>query len=301
MAVIHFIEYKGETSKQLTQQAEYLVPTYTGTRNFQVIVDDPATPHSEIYGHTSCPRLFEPHPDEDGIICKKVTIQQSDDEASYELMLTAEYDDQYNGSETEDEEDNNPLNRPLVIQGGVSEFDQVMVRDINGVPIRNSAKDPFDPPVTRKAGNFRFSITKNYASLNIAMMRTYKNAINSDFFYGFAIGAVRIANITFSKQIETWKPSEEVTLKLVYYQVTYDFEVAEVDFGGDGTWKKYVLDQGYRTYSGSTAIAIKDKEGLPVSTPQLLNGSGATANPNSPYWLSFDLYRSLPFAALGLF
>ena len=301
MAVTDVIEYKRPSGKKLVQQDQDLVPSYTKKRFFQVIVDDPATNHDEIYDHASIPRLFEPHPDDEGVICKSVDIDQSDDEASYELMVTASYDDEYSGSEAEDEEENNdPLDRPVQVSLSFNEHDEIVVRDIDGNKIQNSAKDPFDPPLTRKAGSLRFSMTKNYASLNLPFLQSYKNAINSDTWNGFAAGIVRIANITGSKQIESMRVGE-TTVKIVYWQLTFEFELAETGFGRDGTWKAYLLDQGYGYRDvGGVWQAFVGKDGLPVSVPIPLDGSGFEGDPDDPQWRQFNIYRSLPFAALGL-
>lgn len=303
MAITEVIEFKGSSGKKLVQQDQYLVPAGTRKRYFQVVLDDPATPHSEIYAHPDIPKLFEPHPDDDGLICKGIDPEQRDDDESYIVDVTVDYDDQYNGSETEDAESNHPLDRPVIISGVVNEYDQIVVRDVNGTLIRNSAKQAFDPPVTRKAGGLRFAMTKNYAALNLPLLRAYKNAINSDIWNGFAAGTVRIANIGFNKEVEPVVINEDGdTMKFVYWQISFEFELAEEDFGSDGTWKKYQLDQGFDTYNSGTGkwTAIKDDSGNPVNTAKPLNGSGAIGNPASPYWLSFDLYRPLPFAALGL-
>lgn len=299
MAVTQVIEHKRNSVQRLEQQDEYLVPTSVYTRFFQVVVDSPSTAHADIYSHASIPKLFETHPEYDGVICKSVTPEQGDDDNSYVYEVTAEYDDQYNGADPEEPEDGNPLNRPVIIQGGFSEYEQILFRDINGVPIRNSAKDRFDPPVTRKAGALRFTMIKNYPTLNLTLIRNYKNAINSDTWNGFTAGVVRIANIGFSRQVEAWKVDDDTTLKVVFWTLTFDFEIAEEQFGGDGTWKLYVLDQGMMYYPGGTRKAIK-AQGIPVSSPVNLNGSGGLGSQDSPYWLSFDVYRPLPFAALGL-
>ena len=302
MAVTEVREYKRSSGKKLVQQDQYLVPAYTKKRFFQVILDDPATDHAEIYDHADIPKLFEPHPDDEGVICKSIDPDQSDDEASYEVMVTAEYDDQYSGSEEEDEEENaDPLNRPVQVSLSFNEHDEIVIRDIDGDPVQNSALDPFDPPLTRKAGSLRFGMTKNYPSLDLPFLQAYKNAINSDTWNGFDPGVVRIANITGSKQIESMRTGM-TTVKVVYWQLTFEFELAETGFGKDGTWKAYVLDQGYRLWPlGEDApFPIYASDGTPVSTPAPLDGAGDIGDPASPQWLQFDIYRPLPFAALGL-
>lgn len=300
MAVTQVIEYKGDSSRQLKQDGPYLVPAEGQTRYFQVVVDDPATSHLEIFNHADIPKLFDPHPDNDSIICKKVTPRQGEDDESYVFDVTVEYDDEYTGEDPEEPEDGNPLNRPTVITGGFSEYDQVMVVDINGTQIRNGAKDRFDPPVTRKGGAMRFSMTKNYASLSMALLKQYKNAINSDFWFGQAAQTVRIANITFSRQVEPWRINDDTTIKVVYWQHTFEFELAE-DSVGDGTWRKYVLNQGFRHLSSGVLYPIYEDDGNRISEPKLLTSAGAVEpNPENANYLAFDVYRQLPFAALGL-
>lgn len=302
MAVTNVIEHKRTFGKKLVQQDQELVPSYWSKRYFQIIVDDPATPRSEIFA--VLPVLFEPDPEDDGLICKNIDPQQSDDDASYEYMVTVDYDDQYNGSEEESEDEvTNPLDRPVQVSLDFSEYDEIVVRDVDGTLVRNSAKDAFDPPLTRKGGALRFSMTKNYESLNLPFLRTYKNCINSDTWNGFSAGEVRIAAITGNKQIENMRVGE-TTVKVTFWQITFSFEVAETGYGRDGTWKAYVLDAGYQYWSDATGgwdvYPITQRDGTQVSTPAMLNGSGGLGNPNSPQFLPFNIYRPLPFAALGL-
>ena len=297
MAVLDIIEYKREAARKLVQDGPFLIPTDEYTRYFQINLDDPDTDHDAIYTHPLVPKLFEPHPQNAGVICKAIIPKQRDDDEAYIVDLQVDYDDKYSGEDPEEPEDNDPLLRPVVIRGTVAEYDQVMVRDVNGVLIRNSVGDPFDPPVTRKSGAFRFSLTKNYATLNLPLLRAYKNSINSDEWMGFAPGVVRIANITFERIVENINGA-----RYVYWPHGFEFEVAEEEFGSDGTWKKYVPDVGMRFYNDvdEEYVPIRTNDGQPITTPILLNGSGAKADPDTPYWLEFDLYRPMPFVALNL-
>lgn len=300
MAVTQVIEHKRDSSKALKQDGEYLIPTSQYTRYFQVVVDNPATAHADIYEHASIPKLFEIHPEFDGVICKRIRPEQGDDDSSYVYDVTAEYDDEYNGADPEEPDDGNPLNRPVIIQGSSNETEEEVYRDVDGTLVRNSAGDPFDPTVMRKAGGFRFSMSKNYATLNLSFLRQYKNAINSDIWNGFPIGTVRIANINFSRQVEPWQVSEDTTIKMVFWTISFEFELAEEEFGGDGTWRKYVPDRGYRYYVGDDFWPVTDKYGQAASEPAFLDGSGNIGSPSSPVFRSFNIYRSLPFVALGL-
>jgi len=135
--------------------------------------------------------------------------------------------------------------------------------------------------------------------LNLQLLRTYKNSINGDAWNGFNIGEVRIAAITGAKQIENLRVGG-LTVKVPFWSITFSFEVAETGYGRDGTWKAYVLDAGYRYYGGGVAFPFLGKDGMPLSTPSLLDGSGSYGDPNSPVYRQFNIYRPLPFAALGL-
>lgn len=300
MAIEQVIEYKRDSTEKLKQDGPYLVPSYVYTRYFQVVCSTPDTSHSDIRAHADIPKKYTPHPENDGVIVKNVSIKQGDDEESYVYEVQVDYDDEYTGEDPEQPDDNNPLNQPVVIRGAFAEYDQVMVRDINGTLIRNSALDAFDPPVTRKGGALRFTMTKNYASLNIALLKSYKNAINSDAWFGQAAYTVRIANINFERVVETREVSEGVFTRFVYFPHTFEFELAEEGFGSDGTWKKYALDQGYQYYFDDRYWPFTDTTGLPVTTPRLLDGEGNIGDRDNPQFLSFDIYRQLPFTALGL-
>jgi len=299
MAILQVIEYQRETDIGLEIVHKFLIPRFSTSRMFQVVTDSPTTSHLSIQFDSRIPQLYSLHPEYGGSICKKISIKQHDDEESIIFDVVAEYDDKFDGADPEKPTDNNPLNRPTIISGGSNEHDEIVVIDVNGVPVQNKAKDSFDPPLTRKGGALRFSMTKNYPTLDLAYIRSYKNAINSDSWFGQAAQTVRIANITFSRQIEDMQVSDTVTVKVVYWTYTFEFEIADAGLG-DGTWRKYVLNQGYRYLSGSDLIPITGKDGLPVSKPVNLDSSGGVGSPASPVWLTFDVYRQLPFAALNL-
>lgn len=301
MAVASVAKYRQESEKQLKSLRGALVPRISVTEHYQILVDDPATTHAAIYtalaALTPAVRLYAPHSEFPGAIVKNIGSPQGDDDDVYTYDVAVKYDDDFDVEDTDEPDDDNPMNKPVVIQGGFNEVEMIAAFDANGDPIRNSAKDPFDPPITKKAGGARFTMTKNLPSLSYGFLRTYKNAINSDGWLGFPAYTVRIANISFSRQVESKADNSGVW---VYWPHTFEFELAEPDVG-TGTWRVRVLDRGFRKLSGGVQVQIKDDTGQPVQEPKNLNGSGVPyADQSSTNWLTFEIYRELPFAALGL-
>jgi hypothetical protein len=289
-------EYKRELNRELKKVSTFLVPRVHLTRHFEVHTDTLPVSSFSILTAIGV-SLFNQHPEFPGAICKKIGVPQGDDDNAHIFDVTVEYDDDFEGMDKEKPTDNNPLNRPVVVQGGFNEHDEIIYQDLDNNPIKNSAGDPFDPPPTRKAGALRFSMTKNYPTLNLGILRAYKNAINSDAWFGQAQYTARIANVSFSRVIEEVQNGENDHQTWVYWPYTFEFEVAEPDVG-DGTWHMVLLDQGYRHTQAGDPLPIRNTDGTPVTQPSLLNGSGALST--TPHFLTFNIYRALPFAALGL-
>jgi len=185
-----------------------------------------------------------------------------------------------------------PLSQPWDIEWGFAMSNEPIDRDIYEKPITNSAGEPFDPPITRDFADLILRIHRNQAAFNTAAAFIYKDAINSDWFWGFAPKMVRC--IDFSGRSAR-------AADLFYWQVNYEFQIRR-----DG-WKLKVFDAGYRQWNeaGTDYVNIQDEEGNPVAQPWPLNANGRKLTAQQiyagyAYFRQFDIYSELPFSFLEL-
>lgn len=213
----------------------------------------------------------------------------------------------------------NPLDRPAQWELSFQEFqrpvtegylvnDSDQLLDAEGDPIAeedadtavavaivNSAGDPYDPPPMRDDSRIVLVVTRNEPwPADATFARAYKDAVNSDTFFGVPPGFAKV------KSIRARNAYEPQIGKFI--QVTYEFTIREGNFDGDN-WNLNLLDAGYNQLDGSgDPVAITDKNGVAVSSPQRLNGTGVWLdNPDDPsVYRRWRIYPRKPFAALGL-
>lgn len=185
-----------------------------------------------------------------------------------------------------------PLLQPPEVSWSFATSNERIDRDINGVAITNSAKECFDPPITRDFDDLVLRVVRNEKEFNALRAAEYKGAVNSDAFLGFAAGIVRCVIYNGVKQYAA---------SLVYWKVTYEFFIR-----WDG-WAIRIRDEGYSALNeaGDDYEEIVDKNGLKVSLPWPLDGAGkkltsAQKKAGVAYWITVNVYPQKPFSVLGL-
>ena len=186
----------------------------------------------------------------------------------------------------------NPLLMPIDVSWGLRDHEIVLDTDVNGLPVINTAGDPYDPPIVIDDPRLVMTIVRNEAAFNVAWVLAYRNAVNADSFAGFPPLACKVLNISSKSQ---WHQDAGW-----YYQTTYEFEflTAQIDYDSQTGYRKNVVSQGFRAISSVTGkpyhITLK---GVPVNAPMLLDKNGYLQGVNAaPYFQVFQAYPELPFA-----
>lgn len=257
-------------------------------RVYRVVTNDPNdgvfTAMNASDGTTSIPALWSaystPNESDGGAWVTDIRPQQSSqDPRFWEVQV------QYDGFV-------NPLTAPPQVRWSGGRFTTIAELDINDEAILNSAGCFFDPPPEKDDSRPTVVITMNVASFVPSLAIDYQDAINSD---ALSIAGLAVTPGQAKVNIEA---TEQWQLAWNYWAVTYTIE-----FQRDG-WAKKILDQGRYQKGGSTGVMpCKDSEGQDVTDPVPLNGSGGQLDNPSPanaVYLTFDLYKELPFSALGL-
>ncbi|HIJ70649.1 MAG TPA: hypothetical protein HPP87_04710 [Planctomycetes bacterium] len=195
-----------------------------------------------------------------------------------------------------------PLQLPWQISWGFAGREEPIDRDINGDPIVNSADEAFDPPVTRPFYDLTLAIIRNQAEYNPLLAADYKDTLNSDYFYGFAPGIVKCADISADSARNA---------DLFYWHVHYQFQMRRIG------WALKLIDRGYREKVGvdgegkpiydaimmgtSESGEADDDQKVPVNQPAYLDGSGRKkADSAAITVLEFDILESKDFSVLEL-
>lgn len=221
------------------------------------------------------PQLGEPHPFSTWIfVTNRPVVVNANSPLSYRVTI--------NYTEIE-----NPLEQPTIIEWLSASTTEPIDTDILGNAIVNSSDEPFDPPPTEEFDDLLVRGVYNVATFNPIGAANYKNAVNTDFFLGFAPGLAKVVTYV-SREIKAITGN-------FYIEVT-----VEIQFRATG-WKRKFLDQGYRTREpdeGGLRVYknIKDDEGNDITEPVLLNGFGQPLVPGAQVVRQeYDTKPLLPF------
>lgn len=220
--------------------------------------------------------------------------------------------------------DPNPLNEPPVIRwtGAKSTEPVDFAYNANNepvIPILNSAREPFENPVTRQVDDSLLTVTRNKNFFNPGTARQYRNAINNDTFVIGPSGETCPPGAAMMVQFD----ADYITVENPLYnhwRHTYGILIREgvpatnngpqgASVGGTArAWFARRLDEGLREWfetEVSTGLpryrTIRDVNGDPVTRPSLLDGlGGRLPGADDPVIMEWRTQKLLPFAGLGI-
>lgn len=243
----------------------------TYDRTFQVIVDD-LNDGVQAVGQSIGITLGTPYitATEIDLGCLVVKIEPERQEEWYDWRVRVYYDSVLNIKE--DQQEQNPLFRPARYSWRGRLGEEPVERDLNDEDIVNSARDPFDPPVMRRASSAVLTITRNESNPDLTLMDTYRDTYNSDIFMGFAAGKWITGEFSMD--------GPEMDEQIVHYVCSYSFELNR-----SGWDKYYYVDKGYNAWEVikdpktgqliSSKEAVKSiKDGRSLNGQSLLDGNG---------------------------
>ena len=299
--------------------------TYAVTENgaedislrYQVVLSGPM-PATQLItafstGQTAIPAINSVHPARPGMYVSKYRVTQPKDAAKHTLDVTVEYS--ATGASTDNTQDD-PEEEPVATDNQVLEWGwddgtttRELVQDINGEPVVNSARDPFDsaPEIETPAPTFtkvmKFASRRQYAQ--------YLCTVNDA---EITIGNMKCAPYTLLCSV-----SEKLNIGDAQWPYTYTirlkYRTNKVKRGGDTQvgeigWNVAVVDAGMREKDNTTGKlkliqVISQETGQPatVTAPELLDGTGravarsASGAPAEPFNLVFAAYKPMSFPA----
>jgi hypothetical protein len=178
----------------------------------------------------------------------------------------------------------NPLNSPAEFSWSYEKLELPIDFDINNDPIRNTAREKFDPPVTINANILKLSVTQNESVYNPGLSLAYSDKVNSDAFQGAAAGQVLCESITGQ--------GPNIENDVTYWKVNYVFAFYA------GGWKKKMLNAGMKELDDNGKLQNIELKGSEVSSPVALdlNGKAIKDNSGTPVKLEFEVYEQVPFS-----
>jgi hypothetical protein len=170
----------------------------------------------------------------------------------------------------------------------------------NYEPLRASTGEIYNPPAMMDASSLVITITRNEPlTANPQVVASlYMDAVNSDNYFGFKPGYLKMQSITFSREV---KQVLNGLIQIPYLRVTYIMRSRALG------WDLKLLDKGTWFYLQNSQDLTKPKIKQAFLTDDgsrrdgLLDGNGGKLPDNGNWvWNTFQVYRRLPFNALNL-
>jgi len=200
-----------------------------------------------------------------GALLKSRTVRQVNNQKQW-WEVADSYDSQQEGEDPEDPQEN-PLLRPPTRAISFEREDRYVPRDKDDKPYTNSAGEPYSrETVSTPSSLLVLTITRNEASLPVAVAEEWQDCVNEHEWYGRAADSWRIADLGAT---DAWENG-------VYYWACFYKFVYKKDL-----WIPYEeLDKGTYWWEDNDKGEIPKKRfpvdgtGVAASSEVLLNGSG---------------------------
>lgn len=273
------VTYLGEITGSRTGSNTLGVRSYS--RSFRLSTSTQSEGVYSVGSHSSLPAIGSVYPDDSSAWCRSLEVNNSDPWKGW--TVTAAYS-------SEQELKENPTEDPAKITVSTEQFQKVAEEDINGYGIVNSAGDIFDPPHMMDDSRRVITVTKNILTAPLWLL-DYADVVNNDTFtvlgITYAVGVAKIQRISIS--------GTQVRGAFNFLSMQIDIHLRR-----EG-WLLEPLDIGFRYLSGVYRKNIVSDDGLPVTTPVMLNGSGLVlSNPttSTAVYRSFTIYKTNTFSVI---
>lgn len=228
-------------------------------RTFTVETDSPYDDSLVVRAAPGIPRVYNPYVSAGGLVvdlgswCRTVTADRIGD--SFVWRVVATYSSRMDPLTRPDlQQIEGPLLRPPEVEWDTITVAVAATHDRDGNPVRNSARDPFDPPLDEEEARLYLRVTKNQLTFDATRMLEFVDTVNSKKWLVFLQGEARCRKI---RGVRRWENG------LLFWAATYEFEIRKenvptgakrvssfADFPDDPevkrSWTKWVLDRGFR-------------------------------------------------------
>ena len=267
------------------------------TEAYQIVTSYDAT-ELDVYTRAGLPSVAQPYPGTDFVLAERANLQRV---SPIFWIATVNYRGEIGSSGlSPDGTAANPIMSPPRITWDDVETEEEIDEDFDGNPIRNSAGDRMRG-VRALFSDQTLSVTRNFATFNTYIQAIYRRSVNSDTFMGWPPGTCKLMKLSAQNVVDQNTGYWQVT---GVFQFRYPYRTTP-----DKSWYARVANMGLyqKTAAGIAGVPCLDANKYPATTPQYLKESGEQIDieslldgTESPHWLEFKLYGSLPYNALGL-
>lgn len=255
---------------------------YTRTTAYQVLVDDPDTNLNLVENADGIPEIGDLYPESDIVrAIRKNPVRRG--------PIFWQVDVEYEGDNSLE------LNRPIIKKSSVTSSEPIDVDwagraivNVNFEPVEGLARDISDTVIT---------ITRNYLTINDDLVLDYLESTNSDTWYGYTAGRVRLTSYSADQVFKNENATDG------YWRVTATLQ-ARRGYGTttpDKAWYKRYRNEGLYIKDGSRIVRAVDDNKSPVTKPVLLKSDGTReTDPDAAVFLYAQVYGQLPYNSLGL-
>jgi hypothetical protein len=251
--------------------------------------------------------------DSAGATCTSLDAQETENSSVWKVTVKYELappdsNKPPGSSNPADQNQPNPLLRSKEYQWSCVRYPYVPEKDEggNGKPILNSCGDKFDPPPTIDRINMRVVVTKNDYPFVAKVAASYVDKVNLDAvsidYEQFAIGTLRMADISSQKFWENGDPCYRISYTLEYKQSGWN-PTKIPDVGPN----EMIVDPNDATKL--IKVAVRDKTGLATGGQVALSSGKSGSAPQkgvrltegqNPDELEFNLYEKKAMNGLDL-
>lgn len=280
MSVILCKEQKGSGKRN----AEVTTDGRNRTRTF-IVKTDSDNDDSTVVEVAPGIDLYDSHPNDAYIYCASVAsteVEPASVGSVWEVVFS------YEDMSIDPCERNPLLNCDPKYSWSTEKEEEIFNEDVNGVKVKNSAGDPFQPLPTRLKSRAVLTVTYNAATFSGATALALDSRVNSSAFEGAAAETLLLSIESAVQQHHQvigyyWK----ITLKMTYKE--------------DGWNPMKIIDAGMREKDPDDATKkrhIRLKGNL-VTCPVPLASGTAIEDPDAdPEYLEFDPYESIDFNSI---
>lgn len=309
MAITSVVEQRSHTYRFSGESGQPL-PAQDLERRFWVYSDTNDENPNSVRLASGIPTYGAAHPSISAAIVAAYDISRNEDYPKRWDVRVAYASRRLTGSNTSGDADQDPETitkiRVSTVQG-----EKIVERDINGFAPQTTAGELITN-LKIPWNELQLEFTQYRSVLDTAsyvQLATYRNAVNSDTWRGFAPLTARISSIE----------GQDVQIQGdTYLERKITVLLRDPDDDQSPDWRLKFLNAGYyykQTFAmggdydpvtGPTMTSrlarIYDREtGNPCTRPLPLDSSGQyLADPENPYWLNIEVYPALPFAALNI-
>lgn len=258
MAVVDIILKPESIASSDSRQNGVMVRSYS--RTYKVVTDGPATTSTTV--KNAAVPFGAAHPEDATAYCYKrdARIVNNCERPIWEVACEWTSDPAKHGAVS-------PLYpyTPAKINGAWDTKEIPVNKDLDGLPIVNTAKELFNPPHTEPIGiptrTINVNLTSDYYS--DSWDEQFFNAVNDSTYYSKPAGTVIVKSIAFTDEVYTDDDGNETPYR------AYSIEVA---YNKDG-WQPRLLSMGYRDINGNH-IREPAPSLRPVGSPVPLDAAG---------------------------